>query len=126
MSTYIKRLLLLLVVLGYFSISAFPQDGTPQQSSKTITLYLMGANKGKRIPPKTYINCEVVNEMIFFDPNFDYDCMNVEVSGTEIGGVIERRFTIFEPYVIIPLLTGECTIRCSTEAGAVYEGSIVL
>lgn len=105
---------------------AFPQDGEYQQSSKSTTLYLMGPNRGKRIPPKTYIQCEVVNEMVFFEPNFDYERMSVEITGSEIIGVIGRKFTIFEPYVIIPVLSGECTIRCTTDAGAVYEGMITL
>ena len=101
------------------------EDSPPRKAS--TTLYEIKNFSGKkRIPPQRFIQCEVVDDMIFFDPNFDYDCMNVEITGTEISGIIQKKFTVFEPYVIIPLLTGECTIRCTTDGGAVYEGTIVL
>lgn len=113
------------IVIAVLSLNFAFATSPPKQTS--IKLYEVTRDSGKkRIPPQRFIQCEVIDDMIFFDPNFEYDCMSVEITGAEISGVIERRFTIFEPYVIIPQLSGECTIRCTTETGAVYEGSIVL
>lgn len=119
--------LLFLTIITWVGPTAIHSEKVTDTSSKSTVLQrIYTPGHGKRIPPATFIYCEVVNEMVFFDPNFDYDCMNVEVTGPEISGIIQRKFTVYEPYVIIPLLTGECTIRCITDAGAVYEGSINL
>lgn len=78
------------------------------------------------MPPMTFIDCEVINDMLVFDANFDYEYMNVEVTGSEINSVINSTFTFFEPYIITNRLSGECTIRCTTDGGSVYEGTITL
>ena len=75
------------------------------------------------MPPMTFIDCEIINDMLVFDANFDYEYMEVEVSGSESLSDI---LTQTQPFIEAPVLPGTYTIRCTTEGGAVYEGTITL
>ncbi len=65
--------------------------------------------------------------MLVFDANFEYECISVSVSGEDATTPIEGTITPFQPYIIIPSsMIGEYSIQCTTEGGAVYEGTITL
>ena len=61
--------------------------------------------------------------MLVFDASFEYEYMEVEVSGPEsISDII----TPFQPFIEAPALEGTVTIRCIPDGGAVYEGTMTL
>ena len=65
--------------------------------------------------------------MLVFDANFEYEFISVSVIGEDATTSIEGTITPIQPYIIIPaFMIGEYSIQCTTEGGAVYEGTITL
>ena len=71
----------------------------------------------------TFIEYEAINGILVFKANFEYNYMEVEVSGSEsLSGILIPT----QPFIEVPLLSGTYTIRCTTDGGTVYEGTILL
>lgn len=124
-----KHFFLLLFLTVFTCIGAIPIHAEePSESSSTSTrlqrTYIPG--HGKRVPNKLFIECILINNFVTFEANFDYEYMTVEITSNNTSGVIENVIIPFEPYVLISDLSGECTIRCTTDGGAVYEGILIL
>lgn len=96
---------------------------TPAESASGILHKVPTTSNKKRVPARTYIECSYENCMLVFDANFDYEYMEVEVSGAESLSDI---LTPTQPFIEAPALSGTYTIRCTTDDGAVYEGTITL
>lgn len=96
-------------------------------NNKTTLTQLRSSNDKKRIPSRTFIECEAINGMLVFDANFEYEFISVSVIGEDATTSIEGTITPIQPYIIIPaFMIGEYSIQCTTEGGAVYEGTITL
>ena len=120
-------LLLFLTVFAWIGTAPIHAE-EPSESTSTSTrlqrTYTPG--HGKRVPTKLFIECILTNNSVIFDANFDYEYMTVEIISDSTSREIESVITPFEPYVIIPGLSGECIIRCTTDTGVLYEGILIL
>ncbi len=114
---------ILFLSISLCSYNSFADD--PEQNGTTLNQIYDPKGK-KRIPSRNLIRCEAVNDILFFDANFDYQYILVEIEATGIENSLEELITPSTPYVSVSTLSGECTIRCITDAGAVYEGAITL
>lgn len=124
-STTMKRRFqhyLTLISIALLSINFAFADTPPTPSSTTLNEITSLSGK-KRIPSKRHVVCEVINNMLVFDANFEYEYMDVEVSGQES---ILDVLTPTQPFIEAPTLQGTYTIRCTTNGGTVYEGTITL
>lgn len=130
MKTTIKHLIIILVLTLIYPVDIFSRSesgDTPYETASGRLILIKSPSRGKRMPPMTFIDCEVINDMLVFDANFEYENINVTVSGTNLAVPIEGIFSKFEPYIVFPsTLTGEHKVRCTTDSGAVYEGTITL
>lgn len=113
---------LTLISIALLSINFAFADTPPTPSSTTLNEITSLSGK-KRLPSKRHIDCEIINNMLVFDANFEYAYMEVEISGPES---LSDMLTPTQPYIEAPTLTGTYTIRCTTDGGAVYEGTITL
>lgn len=113
---------LTLISIALLSINFAFADTPPTPSSTTLNEITSLSGK-KRIPSKRHVVCEVINNMLVFDANFEYEYMDVEVSGSES---ITSVLTPTQPFIEVHFLSGTYTIRCTTDGGAVYEGTITL
>ncbi len=96
-------------------------------NNKTTLTQLRSSNDKKRIPSRTFVECEAINGMLVFDANFEYEFISVSVIGEDATTSIEGTITPIQPYIIIPaFMIGEYSIQCTTEGGVVYEGTITL
>ena len=97
------------------------------ENNKTALTQLRSSNDKKRIPSRTFIECEAINGMLVFDANFEYEFISVIVRGEDITTPIEGIITPIQPYIITPSsMIGEYSIQCTTNGGAVYDGTITL
>lgn len=130
MKATIRHLIVILILTLINPVEIFSRSEPGDTSCETKfgrLILIKSPNRGKRIPPMTYIDCEVMDDMIMFDANFDYESMNVTVNAPNLTVPIVGSFSVFEPYIVVPSrLTGESTIRCTTDGGAIYEGTIAL
>lgn len=113
---------LTLISIAILSIN-FALADTPPTPSSTKLNEITSLSGKKRIPSKRHVVCEIINNMLVFDANFEYEYMDVEVSGPES---LSDMLTPLQPYIEAPALSGTYTIRCTTDGGAVYEGTITL
>lgn len=121
-----KRIFLAITMVLLFtsSLSALAEEpANVQQNTTTILTTKKGVNDRPQIPSRNHIICTYENGGLVFDANFEYGYMEVEVSGSES---LSNILTSTQPFIGIPLLSGTYTIRCTTDGGAVYEGSITL
>ncbi|HAB41297.1 MAG TPA: hypothetical protein DCE24_05520 [Porphyromonadaceae bacterium] len=123
-----KKLLSILIIISVHFLSLnFVNAEEPQTNKTGLLTKHQESNNKKRLPSRTYILCEAINGMLVFDANFEYECISVSVSGEDATTPIEGTITPFQPYIIIPSsMIGEYSIQCTTEGGAVYEGTITL
>ncbi len=116
-----------LITILTLTISAFSVANTPTNSTTGILKQVPKSEQGKRAPSMTFIECESINRMLIFNSNFEYEFMYVTVEGSNNDNIIEGTITPTEPYIFLPSsLEGTYTIRCTTDGGAVYEGTITL
>lgn len=119
-----KKLLSILIIISVHFLSLnFVNAEEPQTNKTGLLTKHQESNNKKRLPSRTYILCEAINGMLVFDANFEYVYMEVEISGPES---LSDMLTPLQPYIEAPALTGSYTIRCTTDGGAVYEGTITL
>lgn len=117
---------LTLISIAILSIN-FAFADTPTTPSSTKLNEITSLSGKKRIPSKRYVVCEVINNMLVFDANFEYEFISVSVIGEDNTTPIEGTITPLQPYIITPAsMIGEYSIQCTTDGGAVYEGSITL
>lgn len=121
----IRKIVCTLLLLSFSLCTINMYADEPEHDGTTLHQTYDPKNK-KRMPSKNFILCEVINDILLFEANFDYECMTVEITGDSTSGEIKNVITPFEPYVIIPQLSGECTIRCITDAGAIYESTLII
>lgn len=114
--------LLLLLVSSFAGMNMNLLADEPDNNKTTLT-QVQNANNKKRIPSRTIIECEAINGVLVFNANFDYEYMDVEVSGPES---ILDVLTPTQPFIEAPTLPGTYTLRCTTDGGTVYEGTITL
>ena len=121
-----KRIFLAITAVLPFasSLSVFAEDPTNvQQEATTILKKKKEVNDRPQIPSRNHIICTYENGGLVFDANFEYEYMEVEVSGSESFSDI---LTPTQPFIEVSLLSGIYTIRCTTDGGTVYEGTITL
>lgn len=119
-----KRIFLTITagLLFVSSLSVSADDPTNiQQEATTILKKKKEVNDRPQIPSRNHIICTYENGCLVFDANFEYEYMEVEVSGSESFSDI---LTSLQPFIEVPLLTGTYTIRCTTDGGVIYEGTV--
>ena len=119
MNKNVKKSLIVLLASAA-SLLSFAEN--PDNNSCTLKEKKNYSDK-KRVPSIRFIQCEAINEMLVLDTNFDYVYMEVEISGPES---LSDMLTPLQPFIEAPSLSGIYTIRCTTDGGAVYEGTITL
>lgn len=119
MNKNVKKSLIILLASAA-SLLSFAEN--PDSHSCTLKEKKNYSDK-KRVPSIRFIQCEAINELFVFETNFEYAYMEVEISGPES---LSDMLTPTQPYIEAPTLTGTYTIRCTTDGGAVYEGTITL
>lgn len=119
MNKNVKKYLIVLIA-SIASLLSFAEN--PDSHSCTLKEKKNYSDK-KRVPSIRFIQCEAINELFVFETNFEYAYMEVEISGPES---LSDMLTTTQPYIEAPTLTGTYTIRCTTDGGAVYEGTITL
>ncbi len=121
-----KRIFLTITagLLFVSSLSVSADDPTNiQQEATTILKKKKEVNDRPQIPSRNHIICTYENGIIVFDANFEYEYMEVEVSGSES---FSDMLTPTHPFIEAPDLPGTYTICCTTDGGTVYEGTITL
>lgn len=119
-----KKLLSILIIISVHFLSLnFVNAEEPQTHKTGLLTKHQESNNKKRLPSRTYILCEAINGMLVFDANFEYEFMEIVVSGPES---LSNFLTPLQPSIEAPTLQGTYTIRCTTEGGAIYEGAITL
>lgn len=121
-----KRIFMAITMILLFisSFSALAEEPTNvQQNTTTILTNKKGVNDRPQMPSRNHILCFYKNGFLGFDANFEYEYMEVVISGPES---CSDMLTPMQPFIEAPALSGTYTIRCTTYGGAVYEGTLTL
>lgn len=118
-------LFLIMCLLSIGSLRADDENQNSGSVSSTSLIIKKEPNKRPNAPARYTIGCEYGNGILKFTLPPFVSWIEVEIEQDEtivFQTVVQSSF----PSTAIPQLSGECTIRCITDAGAVYEGSINL
>ncbi len=120
----LKNIIVILFLFCISYISAEPNYPDNTQKGHTLVLTVKrGDSHRPGKPSNNIILSTYENGVLVFDANFEYEYMEVEVSGAESFSDI---LTPTQPFIEVSLLSGIYTIRCTTDGGTVYEGTITL
>ena len=118
-------LFLVLCLLSIGSLRADDENQNPNNSSSTTLIIKKDPNKRPNAPARYTIGCEYDNGILKFTLPPFVSWIEVEIEQYETV-VFQTVVLSSFPSTAISGLSGECTIRCTTDGGAVYEGTIVL
>lgn len=114
--------ILFLFCISYISAEPTQPDNTVNGHTSVLTVKKGDPHRPGK-PSTNIILCTYENGILVFDANFEYEYMEVEISASESFSNI---LTSLQPFIEVPLLTGTYIIRCTTDGGTVYEGTITL
>lgn len=114
--------ILFLFCISYISAEPTQPDNTVNGHTSVLTVKKGDSHRPGK-PSTNIILCTYENGILVFDANFEYEYMEVEISGSESFSDI---LSPTQPFIEAPALPGTSTIRCTTDGGVVYEGSIIL
>ena len=114
--------ILFLFCISYISAEPTQPDNTVNGHTSVLTVKKGDSHRPGK-PSTNIILCTYENGGLVFDANFDYEYMDVEVSGPES---ILDVLTPTQPFIEAPTLQGTYTLRCTTDGSTVYEGIITL
>jgi hypothetical protein len=122
----LKKLLLFLILgILAFGITNADDGNIRVDETSSTTLTLKKNNGRPNAPARYFIECEYSNAFIKFKfPSF-VDGGDVEIEN-EDGIAFQSYVSAANPAVTLPSLTGTYIIRCTTDGGAIYEGTITL
>lgn len=119
--------LLLFLILGILTIGMTNADDGNHRADETSSTTLNKThNNGRPNAPSRYvIECEYNSIFIKFKLPPFVESIDVEFEN-EDGIAFQSYVSATNPTVDLPSLVGTYTIRCTTDGGAVYEGTITL
>ena len=112
--------ILFLFCISYISAEPTQPDNTVNGHTSVLTVKKGDSHRPGK-PSTNIILCTYENGILVFDANFEYEYMEVEVSGAE---TLSDILTPTQPFIGAPDLPGTYIICCTTDGGAVYEGYI--
>ena len=125
MTKKVLTLFLLLCIVPFVALFAEDGNNSPTETANKTVLIKKGTTGRPNAPARYYVLCEYDDHTLTFTlPSF-VSWIEVEIEQDEtvvFQTVVQSSF----PSTAISGLSGECTIRCTTDGGAVYEGTIVL
>lgn len=82
-------------------------------NNKTTLTQLRSSDDKKRIPSRTFIECEAINGMLVFDANFEYEFISVSVIGEDATTSIEGTIAppVLYPMALHPIRQSAVTIQ---------------
>lgn len=124
----LKNIIVILFLFCISYISAEPNYPDNTQKGHTLVLTVKrGDSHRPGKPSNNIILSTYENGVLVFDANFEYEYISVSVIGEDNTTPIEGTVTPLQPYIITPAsMIGEYSIQCTTDGGAVYEGTITL
>lgn len=128
MTKFLKTVILLIASFAPVLAFSTNDNSTPTRITDIVILTPQAPSKNPNrpnAPARYYIECEYSNTFIKFKfPSF-VEGADVEIEN-EYGIAFQSYVSSANPAVTLPPLTGTYTIRCTTDSGAVYEGTITL
>lgn len=121
-----KKLLLFLIlgILAFGITNA--DDGNIRADETSSTTLTKTHNNGRpNAPSRYFIECEYSSTFIRFNLPPFVASIDVEIEN-EDGIAFQSYVSAANPAVTLPSLTGTYIIRCTTDGGAIYEGTITL
>lgn len=128
MTKFLKTVIFLIASLVPVSALSTNDDSTPTRITDIVILTPQAPSKNPNrpnAPARYFIECEYNNTFIKFKLPPFVASIDVEIEN-EDGIAFQSYVSATNPTVALPPLTGPYTIRCTTDGGAVYEGTITL
>lgn len=101
-------------------------DGNHRADETSSTSLTLKKDNGRpNAPSRYFIECEYSSTLIRFNLPPFVASIDVKIEN-EDGIVFQSYVSAANPTIAIPSLTGTYTIRCTTDGGAVYEGTLTL
>lgn len=117
--------LIVMCLLSFGMLHADNEDSKTEGQVSTSLIIKKDPSKRPNAPARYTIECVYDNGLLKFTLPPFVSRIDVEIEQDEtvvFQTVVQSSF----PSTPIPALSGECTIRCTTDSGAVYEGTITL
>lgn len=128
MTKFLKTVIFLIASLIPVLAFSTNDDSTPTRITDIVILTPQAPSKNPNrpnAPARYFIECEYNNTFIKFKLPPFVASIDVEIEN-EDGIAFQSYLSATNPTIAIPSLAGTYTIRCTTDAGVVYEGTITL
>ncbi|HAB40857.1 MAG TPA: hypothetical protein DCE24_03280 [Porphyromonadaceae bacterium] len=128
MTKFLKTVIILIASLVPISAFSTNDNSTPTRITDIVILTPQPPSKNPNrpnAPARYFIECEYNNKFIKFKLPPFVESVDVEIEN-EDGIAFQNFVSAANPTIDLPSLTGTYTLRCTTDDGTVYEGTITL